>query len=78
MPKNESRSLVADQIYRPSEARHFFGFKPTQLTEKIRLGEIPAPIPLSDSGRAVGWLGSQIIEWQAQRIAAAAKRSVAA
>jgi predicted DNA-binding transcriptional regulator AlpA len=77
MPKQEPRPLVPDEIYRPHEARHFFGFKPTQLTEKIKAGEIPAPIPLSDSGRAVGWLGRQIIEWQAGRLAAA-KRSVAA
>lgn len=77
MSKQEPRPLVPDHIYRPHEARHFFGYKPTQLDEKIRLGEIPAPIPLSDTGRAVGWLGRQIIEWQAKRVAAA-KRSVAA
>jgi predicted DNA-binding transcriptional regulator AlpA len=77
MKKSEPRPLVPDEIYRPHEARHFFGYRPTQLDEKIKAGEIPAPLPLSDSGRAVGWLGSQIIEWQAKRVAAA-KRSAAA
>jgi predicted DNA-binding transcriptional regulator AlpA len=54
------------------EARNYFGYQPTQLDEKIKAGEIPTPIPLSDTGRAVGWLGSQIIEWQAKRVAAVA------
>ena len=70
-PQPHARSLVPDQIYRPDEARFFFGYKATQLDEKIKAGEVPAPIPLSDSGRAVGWLGSQIIAWQAGRVACA-------
>jgi predicted DNA-binding transcriptional regulator AlpA len=74
----QPRSLHPDQIYRPSEARLFFGFRATQLTEKIKAGEIPAPMKLSDSGHAVGWLGSVIIAWQAARVAAATKRKVAA
>jgi predicted DNA-binding transcriptional regulator AlpA len=77
MSKQEPRPLVPDQMYRPHEALNYFGFKSTQLAEKIKAKEIPAPIRLSDSGRAVAWLGSQILEWQAKRVAAA-KRSVAA
>jgi predicted DNA-binding transcriptional regulator AlpA len=68
--KQEPRPLAPNHIYRPCEAIHFFGYKSTQLDEKIKAGEIPAPIKLSDTGRAVGWLGSQIIEWQAKRVAA--------
>jgi predicted DNA-binding transcriptional regulator AlpA len=49
----------------------FFGFKLTQQQEKIASGEIPPPIALSDSGRAKGWLGQQIIEHQQKRLAAA-------
>ena len=74
MPKqrkaDDPRPLAPDQIYRPNEARFFFGYKSTQLDEKIKAGEIPTPISLSDTGRAKGWLGRQIIKWQAEREAA--------
>jgi predicted DNA-binding transcriptional regulator AlpA len=49
------------QIIRMSEGRKYFGYGPTQIDEKIRSGEIPAPIALSDTGRARGWTGRQII-----------------
>jgi predicted DNA-binding transcriptional regulator AlpA len=69
--------LDPHQIVRVAEGRQYFGYGPTQLDEKIKSGEIPAPIPLSDSGRAKGWLGRQIIKWQEERVEAA-KRNVAA
>jgi predicted DNA-binding transcriptional regulator AlpA len=68
----DPRLLVPDQIYRKSEAGPYFGYKPTQLDEKIKTGEIPKPIPLSLSGRATGWLGQQIIDHHARLIEAAA------
>jgi predicted DNA-binding transcriptional regulator AlpA len=71
---DEPRPLVPDQIYRWNEGWKFFGYRSTQLEEKIEAGEIPAPIPLSDTGRAVGWLGRQIIEWQADTVAKAVSR----
>jgi len=52
------------------EGPKYFGYKHSQLDEKIRAGEIPAPFPLTDSGRAKGWIGRQIIEWQNARLAA--------
>ena len=33
------------------------GYSRSQLQEKIKKGEFPAPIKLSDSGRAKGWFG---------------------
>jgi predicted DNA-binding transcriptional regulator AlpA len=66
--------LNPDAIYRKDEARRFFGYKPTQFEKKIKDGEIPAPIKLSDSGHACGWLGRTILAWQAER----AKRSMEA
>jgi predicted DNA-binding transcriptional regulator AlpA len=65
---DEPRPLVPDQIYRWKEGWKFFGYGATQLEEKIEAGEIPAPIPLSDTGRAKGWLGRTIIEWQADQV----------
>jgi predicted DNA-binding transcriptional regulator AlpA len=65
--------LDPHQIVRKGEGKKYFGFGPTQLDEKIKKHEIPAPIPLSNSGRAVGWTGAMIIEHHRQLAAAAAK-----
>jgi len=55
-----------DFIYRTAEyGRKLFGFSGTQLREKIRTGEVPKPVRLSSTGRAQGWLGSQILEHHA-------------
>jgi hypothetical protein len=69
------QGLEPNQIVRQKDGEKYFGFRPTQLKEKIEAGEIPALIPLSDSGRAKGWLGIQIIEYQAKRLAAAKARA---
>jgi len=65
-----------DLLYRITDARKYFGLRPTQLTERIKSGDIPPPVKLSTSGRAAGWFGRQIIAWQAERIAASAKAEV--
>jgi predicted DNA-binding transcriptional regulator AlpA len=84
MPKKQSdkpqppRPLDPGQFYRRGEGWKYFGYKSTQLDEKIKSGEIPAPISLSDSGRACGWFGRQILAWQAEREAAAKRNTVAA
>ena len=65
--------LDPNQIVRVREGRKYFGYGHSQIDEKIKSGEVPAPFPLSDSGRAMGWTGRQIIQWQAER-AAASKR----
>jgi hypothetical protein len=75
MKKHEDDlELDPNQIFRPREAAKYFGYKHTQLAEKIKNGEIDPPIPLSDSGRAVGFTGRQIIEHHRRRLAAATKR----
>jgi hypothetical protein len=55
------------------EGPRYFGYRHTQLDEKIRSGEIPAPLSLSASGRAKGWLGRQIIEHHRRLLALANK-----
>jgi hypothetical protein len=62
--QSEPRLLDPCQFYRWSEGWKYFGYKSTQLDQKIKDGEIPAPIPLSDSGRASGWTGQMIIDHQ--------------
>ena len=64
MRKEATAELLPNQIVRKKDGSKFFGYRPTTLQSKIDAGEIPAPIKLGD--RAVGWLGSQILEWQEQ------------
>jgi predicted DNA-binding transcriptional regulator AlpA len=66
-----SGPLHPNEIVRPREAEKYFGYRHSQLAEKVKVGEIPTPIKLSDSGRSVGWTGQQILEWQRARMAAA-------
>jgi prophage regulatory protein len=57
-------------MYRLAELPAFVGLKRTQISELIKAGKFPRPIPLSDSGRAIAWLESDLIAWQHERIAA--------
>jgi len=41
----------------------------SEIYEDMSLGLFPQRVPLSEGGRAVGWLESEIIEWQRRRIA---------
>jgi predicted DNA-binding transcriptional regulator AlpA len=59
--------LHPDWFYREAEGGNYFGFKPTQLAVRIKAGDIPKPVSLSESGRSKGWFGRTIIAWQQQR-----------
>lgn len=51
------------RIFRECEARDIFGYSPTVLREKIKSGDIPAPVLLSPPpSRARGWYGWMINE----------------
>lgn len=69
----QPQPLDPEAIYRFPEVvrRRLFGYRPTQLYEKIKDGLIPPPFPLSDDGRAVGWFGKTIIKYHEERQAAA-------
>jgi hypothetical protein len=58
--------LVPDRFYRKTEAigNRYFGLGATQLDKLIRDGVIEAPIKLNPNGRAVGWFGRTIIDFQ--------------
>jgi hypothetical protein len=66
--------LDPHEIVRKGNGKRYFGLGPTQLEEGIKKGEIPAPFDLTDSGRAKGWTGQQIIDHHARRQAAAAAK----
>jgi predicted DNA-binding transcriptional regulator AlpA len=70
----DNLNLDPNQIVRWKDGLKYFGYKHSALAEKIKSGELPRPIPLSDTGRACGWLGSQIIEHQRRMREAAEKR----
>lgn len=74
----EPRPLVAREMYRLKDAARFFGYSLHRLEDLIRTGELPAPLALSDAGRAKAYLGSQILAWQAERVAAAERKQKAA
>ena len=73
----DTAPINPDFVYRLSDGPKYFGFLPTALDQKIKAGEIPEPLSLSDSGRARGWLGSTILKWQAERAAACAAKTAA-
>jgi predicted DNA-binding transcriptional regulator AlpA len=64
-----AHALTPNEFVRKRDALPYFGLAPTQLEDRIKKGEIPPPVKLSKTGRATGWFGSQIIAWQAQRLA---------
>ena len=71
MAKGNIEELDPNQIVRKGQGPKYFGLRPTALDDAIKAKLIPAPFVLIEGGHAKGWLGSQIIEWQAQRVAAA-------
>jgi predicted DNA-binding transcriptional regulator AlpA len=49
-----------NRMYRLKELPEFVGLRRTQISELIRIGEFPRPVPLTDSGRAIAWLESDL------------------
>ncbi|MFM9860607.1 AlpA family transcriptional regulator [Pseudoxanthobacter sp. M-2] len=56
------------QILRLPEVKRATGLGRSSIYAHIAEGRFPKPVPLS--GRAVGWLESEIAAWQASRVAA--------
>ena len=54
------------RIFRRNDLPRITGFSIAWVYQLIGRGEFPAPIQLGE--RAVGWLESDIAEWQRQRI----------
>lgn len=55
------------RIVRKRQLKAVTGYGPTQIHQLIKLGEFPAPVSLSDSGRAKGWWEDEVIAWQEKR-----------
>jgi hypothetical protein len=66
------------EIFRPARAYPLFGLKHTQVAEKVQAGEIDRPIPLTETGHAVGWTGRQMVIHHWRRLAVTKKKQVIA
>jgi len=55
------------RIIRLSELPRYVALGRTRIRELIATGQFPAPIRLSD--RRLGWLETDVVEWQQARIA---------
>jgi predicted DNA-binding transcriptional regulator AlpA len=62
-------AIHPNQIIRVKDGPLYFGLSDSQIEFRIKAGDIPAPMALSTTGRAKGWLGSQILEYQARLMA---------
>lgn len=62
----ENERLV--RFLRRDEVERFCGLKRTAIKKMIDKEEFPKPVKLSDSGRAIAWLESELVEWQRQRL----------
>jgi prophage regulatory protein len=70
--RKERKRLERDErrlhrILRLREVEDATGRKRSAIYEGVAAGTFPAPVRLGD--RAVGWLESEILDWQEQRIA---------
>jgi predicted DNA-binding transcriptional regulator AlpA len=84
MPRKRTPDLTQplnpDFFYRKHGpiARGVLGLADSQIDEKIKNGELPPLVRAFESGRAAGWLGSQLIELQRRRLEASRKSVTAA
>jgi predicted DNA-binding transcriptional regulator AlpA len=56
-------------VLRRPGARAFVGLGNTQFDQYVEAGDLPAPIRITDNGRSVAWLRSELEQWLAARIA---------
>jgi len=61
------------RVYRKYDKRtqEILGLRRSAINQAIEDGHIPPPMPLTESGSAVGWLGSVLIAVQRKRLAKA-------
>jgi|ERR1035437_3295761 hypothetical protein len=63
------------EIVRYIDGPKVFGLKASALKAKIEAKEIPVPMPLSDTGRALGWTRQTIMDHHARMEALAEERA---
>lgn len=68
MPSNKTKK-VAGPVMRREEAMSFVGLRDTQFDLRVATGDIPSPVKITEGGRTVVWLRSELEAWLAQRVA---------
>jgi len=63
------QDLPLPRLIRLADLPQYVGLRRTQIGELVKRKEFPAPIQLSDTGRAKAWLESEVRTWQLARIA---------
>jgi prophage regulatory protein len=56
-----------NRIIRKKELPKFTGLRRSTIDDLIKVGSFPKPIPLGK--RSVGWLESELLDWQRERVA---------
>jgi len=69
-----TKTTPALRFIRRPKVEEKTGYHRTAIYEKIGKGEFPKPYPLSNTGRAVAWLESEVDAWIAARIEASNNR----
>ncbi|MBI4190750.1 MAG: AlpA family phage regulatory protein [Betaproteobacteria bacterium] len=59
------------ELWREPRVVQVVGLGRSTLWSLVKDGEFPAPVPIHDGGRAVGWPSNEVISWVQNRIAAA-------
>jgi prophage regulatory protein len=57
------------KVFRLPAVQDVTGKSRSEIYEDIARGAFPPPFKLSEGGRAVAWLESDLVEWQRARIA---------
>lgn len=65
-------------LIRRSEVEARTGLARATIYSMVRAGKFPAPIPLTESGRAVGWIESDIDAYLQRCINAARPKNIGA
>jgi predicted DNA-binding transcriptional regulator AlpA len=77
-PRREIGNLFVELdpnlIIRTKDGPKIWGLGPTQIAKKIRLGQLPAPVPLFETGRASAWTGAMVNEHRRKMAAALAAK----
>jgi len=68
--KKTAAPIVEKRIVRRPEVLRATGLSDSGLDKLVDRGEFPHPFPLTSSGKAVGWLLSDIDAWIDERVAA--------
>ncbi len=55
-------------IYRLPKVKTITGLSRSTIYSEVAKGKFPAPVPLTDEGRAVGWNSNAVDAWVAARV----------